>query len=1017
MKQLVRIHAVITILLKMLRNVHLDIRLTYPKIVTPINDVFLSDGWYKVESSIESSMPREAPGPLKCGTCSPVDKSAYCFGSQKIPCPDGESSETGFYQDCSADYPKVTLIPTVVVDLILGPVIVEGHEESLQTAFSCQFDRVEEEYYDVHWYINEQTVTTYNNVLFDDIEDTNLTEIDWVGKYKLNMVVKCSVRLRKAFESTPGLEQTSVPYAAGLFKKSDPDEELYDEILCKGNVQQENLALEKQSCNIRIPCLAWNETIIINVTGYINGLYDSKDRISYLKLKGQIGGYTPGKAFPWDESETPEIKILVTDVEHTMAGRVCQSYNDPHFYTADRLYWDYYEHGEFILYRHKTLPYQVNALFGKCNSVASCNCGIAIRSGSSMFVVRTCDEITRYSTHTHSPLIEMRACDDATMTIEENGNTYTVNPSILDVENSEGLCGRITNGTRNITDDFTLRDGSTLHASYYNGYTFSRNWRVKESEQFFVDKPLILSENINLRQYCICGDSTPERETFRCGLEAPLQSCLSQTANAGHFHTTCSLLRRRRLINGNGTVSATDSDDVIDNIPLIIADDNELNGETPPETNTEWPAGWTKNLAQSTCESKLKQEILEEALEIAHTSIDGYIKTCMSDIQLAGDTRFLQDTISSVRQTVYSEIVRNQSLFTSSNTMTQRQNQQFLLLKCCSVDFVATTVAKTGKCQNGICKCNTGFGKQDCSEDLSTPPSNISIPLNGICNTRERLCAKTNIQGVFSSRNITCLSRHFQIRNDGSWNYTASQQMYAAEYKNTYLVACELPSSGRRKRSISTTVIADGYEINLSNDGTNFGEGVKIIIYDQDCFSCDIANLSCVSLDSCPDKLTSDSPTSSTVIEGGGNSPATTDTVSCTTTSAKTSTNMKTTTIPSTSTPFTNNVNNSSNSILIVGGCFGVLLFMVLVIGGFVFSKKNCKNKGCVQYWHGIENIIHEYTDDFSKGTNKSDKTPNQYQRENKNASVGNLSLDLETDTYSRPRTPVQLFLCWKIAL
>lgn len=39
---------------------------------TPINDVFLSDGWYKVESSIESSMPREAPGPLKCGTWYPI---------------------------------------------------------------------------------------------------------------------------------------------------------------------------------------------------------------------------------------------------------------------------------------------------------------------------------------------------------------------------------------------------------------------------------------------------------------------------------------------------------------------------------------------------------------------------------------------------------------------------------------------------------------------------------------------------------------------------------------------------------------------------------------------------------------------------------------------------------------------------------------------------------------------------------------------------------------------------------
>lgn len=47
-------------------------------------------------------------------------------------------------------------------------------------------------------------------------------------------------------------------------------------------------------------------------------------------------------------------------------------------------------------------------------------------SGASMFVVRTCDEITTTSTHTHPPLIEMRACDDTSMTIQENGNTYTV---------------------------------------------------------------------------------------------------------------------------------------------------------------------------------------------------------------------------------------------------------------------------------------------------------------------------------------------------------------------------------------------------------------------------------------------------------------------------------------------------------------------------------------------------------------------------------------------------------------
>lgn len=66
-------------------------------------------------------------------------------------------------------------------------------------------------------------------------------------------------------------------------------------------------------------------------------------------------------------------------------------------------------------------------MYGICNNgYASCNCGIAIRSGHSMFVMRTCDVITQYETHTHPPIIEMRSCDDSSMIVKENGGTYTV---------------------------------------------------------------------------------------------------------------------------------------------------------------------------------------------------------------------------------------------------------------------------------------------------------------------------------------------------------------------------------------------------------------------------------------------------------------------------------------------------------------------------------------------------------------------------------------------------------------
>lgn len=83
----------------------------------------------------------------------------------------------------------------------------------------------------------------------------------------------------------------------------------YDENTCKENVQQADLALERQDCDIMLPSLAWYEPIIINVTGYVNGIYDSKDRISYLKFKGQRGDVSLGLVFPWDDIETPVIKV------------------------------------------------------------------------------------------------------------------------------------------------------------------------------------------------------------------------------------------------------------------------------------------------------------------------------------------------------------------------------------------------------------------------------------------------------------------------------------------------------------------------------------------------------------------------------------------------------------------------------------------------------------------------------------------------------------------------------------
>lgn len=77
--------------------------------------------------------------------------------------------------------------------------------------------------------------------------------------------------------------------------------------------------------------------------------------------------------------------------------------------------------------------------------------------------------------------------------------------------------------------------------------------------------------------------------------------------------------------------------------------------------------------------------------------------------------------------------------------------------------------------------------------------------------------------------------------------YISNGTVVKADYRNGFMVTCELQSS-RRKRSIAETIIADGYEISVSNDGIHFGDSVRIIIYDELCHECNSTTITCIVL-------------------------------------------------------------------------------------------------------------------------------------------------------------------------
>ena len=88
-------------------------------------------------------------------------------------------------------------------------------------------------------------------------------------------------------------------------------------------------------------------------------------------------------------------------------------------------------HSDLSVYYISIISFlKVHALFTNCGygwKGSSCHCGIAIRSRNSLFVLRTCETISRNAKHLlQQPVTELKSCDDSDMLIDQYGNEYKV---------------------------------------------------------------------------------------------------------------------------------------------------------------------------------------------------------------------------------------------------------------------------------------------------------------------------------------------------------------------------------------------------------------------------------------------------------------------------------------------------------------------------------------------------------------------------------------------------------------
>ncbi|VDI79905.1 Hypothetical predicted protein [Mytilus galloprovincialis] len=863
--------------------------------------------------------------------------SSFCFGSGPVICPVGTSSETGFYPGCSSSYPTTRVSVAVQTELLEGSSLpIPGYDPtpSLLPVFRCKFD-IEPNgtyIYDIYWYINEFKITSYTNIPMKDINITLLKHTDWIDSYKMNMEVQCAIRMRYLANSVPGPLQYSAKFMAGIFpekydytviegdsitiafKSTVPigciashknlmahcDQSFYvfqpkknpNAGSCSNNIAIKDIIFKAQFCGIKLRATDWQEEKKLEVYGFSDGLYNSGDRSTYIRLStSAVSAFNE----MWQNVQIPDIKVKVLDKDASMTSRLCQSVNDPHITTFDGKYYHFMDIGEFVMYRNDKGPYWVHALLTNCGfgwQGSACHCAIAIRSRSSLFVIRTCKSISRTKKELlTTPVTKLISCDDNDLLIDFNQgrneykvtlpigteikisvsrgmgfiSTITVKPSIYDINEAKGLCG-VPSVTKDPSDDYTHRDNGPVNSDQ----EFAKSWRITSAmtnEQLFVDEPDFITNDLilnlpnnptiinNSTTFCTCEDqagSTDSLDDFniiQCNLTESTEFCSSSQQSGNQinsYSTTCTISKRKRRsldhssVVRRSTADTDDSDDVTESQPLVF--DEDINS-TDVISQT-FRNGWTAEKAYQTCQEALTTAIPSDVYsDVVEVDVENFIQSCVSDIEVTGDKSFLTDTINAMATNIMTEISRNESLFIVNTTDGSQTILEQITSKLC-----INNCSNNGICVSGQCECSNEYIGDDCSKYISTPPVNISLPAKGLCTTTTRSCKKTNIYGDFLSMEVWYKIRYFKVV-ENSKLYSSNWEIYKAQYRNMFMVTVDLDVS-RKTRSVAGPEMAEGYEITLSNDGNNFGEEVSILIYDERCVSCN-SSMICVSLEVC----------------------------------------------------------------------------------------------------------------------------------------------------------------------
>ncbi|KAK3593671.1 hypothetical protein CHS0354_013567 [Potamilus streckersoni] len=391
---------------------------------------------------------------------------------------------------------------------------------------------------------------------------------------------------------------------------------------------------------------------------------------------------------------------------------------------------------------------------------------------------------------------------------------------------STGLCGALSGVC---TDDFRKRDGTLIQNvngnCNTNGMLEPRavmdEWRVWKNESLF-DLTNEVKDNLkSWKTYvCACDNNTKGtvNTTIPCGGHTTHQCNFGKKVGT----KTCQILnqRKRRSVT------------TIERFPLP-----QQRARRSVLSQLSEQINMTEEEAQTYCQNYMKNSpIFDLCTNVPSTRSEENINNCAMDIlvstiELTKTTVWSESARESMREQCLNEISRNNTFREeASATITE------IAEKACP-----SMCSYRGRCINGTCICDSGYGAADCSLDLSQPPELFGLLDNGLCDEHHVECDQAFVYGeIFAEgENLTCRIVPFIISVNGNRKYETPFYV-PAEHETLFEVICPVQQTRKSKNTFAIYTVAEdrfviGYTISVSNDGQRYGRDFDLYMYNSEC--------------------------------------------------------------------------------------------------------------------------------------------------------------------------------------